>query len=50
MRLGSAVIIEDACRGIGLPLPDGQTTIRAAHDKLAALGVRFIGSSALRTS
>jgi nicotinamidase/pyrazinamidase len=48
-RLGfEVVVIEDACRGIGLPAGDGRTTIDAARDRLAALGVRFIGSSGLR--
>ena len=47
-RLGFAVtIIEDACRGIGLPTPDGRTTMDAARDRLTGLGVRFIDSGAL---
>ncbi len=41
-------MIEDACRGIGLPARDGRTTIDEARDRLAALGVRFIDSSGLR--
>src|SRR5271166_5314525 len=47
-RLGFAVtIFEDACRGIGLPEPGGRTTIDTARDKLTAIGVRFIDSSAI---
>ncbi len=45
-RLGFTVlVIEDACRGIGIPIPDGRTTIEAARDKLTAMGVRFIESA-----
>jgi nicotinamidase/pyrazinamidase len=48
-RLGfEVVVIEDACRGIGLPAQGGRTTIDEARDRLAALGVRFIDSSGLR--
>jgi nicotinamidase/pyrazinamidase len=48
VRLGfEVVVIEDACRGIGLPVADGRTTLDEAHDKLAALGVRFISSTDL---
>ena len=48
VRLGyDVVVIEDACRGIALPLPDGQTTLDAAKNRLSALGVRFIKSDAL---
>jgi nicotinamidase/pyrazinamidase len=44
-RLGyEAVVIEDACRGIGLPA-EGGTTIDVAKRKLTAAGVRFIGSA-----
>lgn len=39
-----AVIIEDACRGIGLPLGAGETTIDAARRSLEARGVRFVSS------
>jgi nicotinamidase/pyrazinamidase len=50
VRLGFTVtIIEDACRGIGLPEPGGRTTIDAARDRLAALGIRFIESGALKS-
>ena len=48
MRLGyTVVIIEDACRGIGIPLPSGRTTMDEARDRLTGLGVRFIESEAL---
>lgn len=44
-RLGFEVtVIEDACRGIGLPAGD-QTTIDQARRRLTALGVRFINSA-----
>jgi nicotinamidase/pyrazinamidase len=47
-RLGFAVtVIEDACRGIGLPTPDGGTTMDAARDRLTGLGVRFADSGTL---
>lgn len=39
-------IIEDACRHIGLPGADGQTTMDLARTRLMALGVTFIGSDA----
>ncbi|WP_428485329.1 bifunctional nicotinamidase/pyrazinamidase [Rhodopila sp.] len=42
------IIVQDACRGIGLSTPDGRTTIEAAHERLSALGVRFIDSVVLR--
>ena len=46
VRLGyEVVVIEDACRGIGVPLTNGRTTLDAARERLAGLGVR-IGSSA----
>jgi nicotinamidase/pyrazinamidase len=45
VRLGYKVaIVEDACRAIALPTPDGRTTMDDARDRLAALGVRFIAS------
>jgi nicotinamidase/pyrazinamidase len=48
VRLGFTVtIVEDACRGIGLPTPDGRTTMHAARDKLTDLGVRFASSDAI---
>ncbi len=47
-RLGfSVTVVEDACRGIGLPAADGRTTLQAARDRLASLGVRFADSSEL---
>ncbi|HEX4367441.1 MAG TPA: bifunctional nicotinamidase/pyrazinamidase [Rhodopila sp.] len=47
-RLGFTVtIIEDACRGIGLPIPDGRTTMHATRDRLTDLGVRFSSSDAI---
>jgi nicotinamidase/pyrazinamidase len=47
-RLGFGVaIVEDACRGIGLPTPGGRTTMQAARDRLTELGVRFVHSSAI---
>lgn len=49
VRLGfSVTIIEDACRGIGLPTSEGRTTIDDAHTRLIAMGAQFIDSSALR--
>lgn len=48
VRLGfQVVVIQDACRGIGLPAPSGRTTLDAAHDRLSALGVRFVNSDML---
>lgn len=48
-RLGyETFIVEDACRGIGLPLPEGGTTLDAAHARLAAAGVRLVASADLR--
>jgi nicotinamidase/pyrazinamidase len=36
-----------ACRGIGLPTPDGRTTMQVARERLAALGVRFVTSDTI---
>ena len=48
VRLGYDVfVIEDACRGIGLPLPGGGDTIAAARAKLAAAGVTWITAADL---
>lgn len=48
MRVGfHVVVIQDACRGIGLPTPDGRTTIEAARDRMLAAGVRFTDTAAL---
>ena len=47
-KLGyEVVVIEDACRGIGLPVPEGGTTIDAARRRLEAIGVRFVASDTL---
>lgn len=47
-RLGFTVfVIEDACRGIGLPLPGGGDSLGAARARLAAAGVQVIGSDDL---
>jgi len=46
MRLGyQVVVIEDACRGIGVPLPNGRTTLDTARERLRGLGIRFITSA-----
>ena len=37
-----AAVIEDACRGIGLPLPGGGTTLDVARKRLGELGVRVV--------
>ena len=37
-------VIEDACRGIGLPLAEGGDTIAAAKARLLTLGVRFVSA------
>ena len=48
VRLGyEVVVIEDACRGIGVPLGNGRTTMDEARERLAQLGVRFVGSAEL---
>ena len=48
VRIGfSVTVIEDACRPIALPIPDGRTTMDAARDRLTALGIRFIDSATL---
>src|ERR1700760_4676785 len=36
------VVIEDACRGIGVPLPGGRTSMDQSRERLAQLGVRFV--------
>ncbi|HEY1410907.1 MAG TPA: isochorismatase family protein, partial [Rhodopila sp.] len=43
----SVTVIEDACRGIGLPEANGRNTIDTARDRLTGLGVRFIQSAAI---
>ncbi|MBV1800229.1 bifunctional nicotinamidase/pyrazinamidase [Siccirubricoccus sp. G192] len=40
----TTIVVEDACRGIGLPLPSGGTTMDAARTRLEGLGVRFVTS------
>jgi len=48
VRLGfTMVVIEDACRGIALPLPEGGTTMDAARRRLSEMGVIFASSSDL---
>ncbi len=42
-----AIVVEDACRGIGLRLADGQDTLSASRRHLAQLGVAFIKSDDL---
>lgn len=47
-RLGYDVtVIEDACRGIGIPTTGGRTTIDDAKERLLGLGCRFIASTDL---
>ncbi len=47
-RLGyEVVVVEDACRGIGLPLPDAGDTTTAARAGMAAAGVGFVQSGEL---
>jgi nicotinamidase/pyrazinamidase len=44
-RLGYDVtVIEDACRGIGIPLGTGRTTMDDAQERLARIGVRLASS------
>ena len=48
VHLGYEVtVIEDACRGIGVPTGNGRTTMDEARERLAQLGVRFISSAEL---
>lgn len=47
-RLGyDVVVVEDACRGIGIPAGTGRTTLHEAHERLTAKGVRFVRSEEL---
>lgn len=47
-RLGYDVaVIEDACRGIGIPTAAGRTTLDDARERLMAMGVRFVRSDHL---
>jgi nicotinamidase/pyrazinamidase len=48
VRLGyDVVVIEDACRGIGIMTTAGRTTLDDARDRLTASGARFITSAEL---
>lgn len=48
VRLGyEVVVIEDACRGIGVPLGAGRTTMDEARERLTGLGVQMIMSHRL---
>jgi nicotinamidase/pyrazinamidase len=48
VRLGyDVVVIEDACRGIGMPTTGGRTTLDDARERLTAVGARFITSHEL---
>ena len=48
VKLGyQVVVIEDACRGIGLPAGGGRTTLNESRDELTRLGVRFVTANAL---
>jgi nicotinamidase/pyrazinamidase len=40
-------VVEDACRGIGVPLGDGRTTIDETRERLARLGVQMVSSAEL---
>jgi nicotinamidase/pyrazinamidase len=45
VRLGyEVVVIEDACRGIGVPLANGRTTLDEALERLERLGARIVAS------
>ena len=47
-QLGYEVaVIEDACRGIGIPITADRTTLDDARERLTALGVQFITSDML---
>ena len=49
VRLGyDVVVIEDACRGIGVPLPNGRTSMDEARERLARLGVALVTSADIR--
>ena len=49
VRLGyDVVVVEDACRGIGVPLPNGRTTMDEARERLARLGVALVTSADIR--
>ena len=45
VRLGyEVVVIENACRGIGVPTPGGRSTMDEARERLTRAGVRFVTS------
>jgi nicotinamidase/pyrazinamidase len=45
IRLGyEVVVMEDACRGIGIPTENGRTTMDETRERLEKLGVRIIPS------
>ena len=45
VRLGyEVVVVEDACRGIGVPIGNGRTTMDEARERLERLGVRIAPS------
>lgn len=49
VRLGyDVVVVEDACRGIGVPLPNGRTTMDEARERLERLGVALVASADIR--
>jgi nicotinamidase/pyrazinamidase len=48
VRLGYEVaVVLDACRGIGVPLADGRTTMDTALERLRGLGVRLLTGAEL---
>jgi nicotinamidase/pyrazinamidase len=48
VRLGyEVVMIEDACRGIGVPLANARTTMDEARERLAQLGAHIMSSAEL---
>jgi nicotinamidase/pyrazinamidase len=48
VRLGYEVMmVEEACRGIGVPLADGRTTMDETRERLAQLGVQMVSSAEL---
>lgn len=48
VKLGYEVfVVEDACRGIGIPTGEGRNSIDLARDRLNDLGVHFVSSAQL---
>jgi nicotinamidase/pyrazinamidase len=48
VRLGYEVaVVEDACRGIGVPLGNNRTTMDEARDRLVEIGVKIISCADL---